>query len=84
MIMTDLLILGGELMVVGMGIVFLFLTMLVFAVNLMPKLIERYMARPPVTDAGSVTPIAAHRTALDPRLVAAISAAIHQYRNSRS
>ncbi|MFA6053397.1 MAG: OadG family transporter subunit, partial [Methylobacter sp.] len=40
--MTEQMSRGIELMLVGMGIVFLFLIMLVVAINLMSALVQRY------------------------------------------
>jgi sodium pump decarboxylases, gamma subunit len=76
-----MLISGVELMMVGMGIVFLFLAMLVFAVHILSKLIERYIV-PSVIVPSSKSVTADHGT-LDSALVAAITAAVHQYRKDR-
>ena len=76
--MSELLMSGVELMVVGMGIVFLFLAMLVVAVNVMSALVERFLPAPlPVS-----SPVATvtKSTVTDPSVVAAISSAVHQYR----
>jgi oxaloacetate decarboxylase gamma subunit len=40
--MTEMMSNGVELMFAGMGIVFLFLTMLVGAINLMSSLVQRF------------------------------------------
>jgi Na+-transporting methylmalonyl-CoA/oxaloacetate decarboxylase, gamma subunit len=40
--MTEQMTSGIELMFAGMGIVFLFLTMLVFAINIMSVLVQRF------------------------------------------
>ena len=76
--MSELLMSGVELMVVGMGIVFLFLAMLVVAVNSMSALVERFLPAPlPVA-----SPVATvtKSTVTDSSIVAAISSAVHQYR----
>ncbi len=67
---------GIELMFVGMGIVFLFLAMLVGAINIMSMLVLRYFpdAPSPVRTPVPVSP--------DASTIAAITAAVHQYRNS--
>jgi oxaloacetate decarboxylase (Na+ extruding) subunit gamma len=72
--MTEEIRSGIELMFVGMGIVFLFLVMLVFAINLMSALVQRYFP-----DASSKL----HDIpgGIDKGTVAAITAAVHQYRN---
>lgn len=57
-----------------MGIVYVFLIMLVFAINGMSALVQRYF---PATPAKTYT-----ATGLtDKATVAAITAAVHQYRN---
>lgn len=71
--MTELIKSGVELMLAGMGIVYVFLIMLVFAINLMSAFLQRYFPAPPAkshTVSGVV----------DKPTVAAISAAVHQYR----
>ena len=66
---------GIELMFVGMGIVFLFLAMLVVAINLMSTLVQRYFPDAP-------TPVRTPVTAItDASTIAAITAAVHQYRS---
>lgn len=75
--MTELMISGVELMVVGMGIVFLFLAMLVLAMKLMSALVQRYFP-----DLPPPNPVrAAVNTGIDASVIAAISAAVHQYRS---
>ncbi len=71
--MNELMSYGVELMLVGMGIVFLFLTLLVVVINLMSKAILRFSPPPPQT--GNVQSAAGNQ-----RVIAAISAAVHQYR----
>ena len=75
--MTELMSSGIELMLVGMGIVFLFLTMLVIVINMMSMLIQRFLPETPPT-ALTVPNIAA---GVDKNTIAAISAAVHAYRN---
>lgn len=45
--MTEMMSSGVELMLAGMSIVFLFLTMLVIAINLMSSLVQRFFRMPP-------------------------------------
>jgi oxaloacetate decarboxylase (Na+ extruding) subunit gamma len=73
--MTEQMGSGIELMIVGMGIVFLFLAMLVIAINLMSMLIQRYFPDAPVPGRTPVT------IGTDASTIAAIAAAVHQYRN---
>ena len=75
--MTEQIKSGIELMFAGMGIVYLFLTMLVVAINLMSGFIQRFF------------PEAKHEVrtlsgAIDKSTVAAISAAVHQYRRKHN
>ncbi len=74
---------GLNLMMFGMGFVFVFLTLLVFATGLMSRLVTRYIPEPaPIARKSprlAATPAAA--AADDQQLVAVISAAIKKYRS---
>ena len=70
--MTEQMTSGFELMFAGMGIVFLFLTMLVGAINLMSAVVQRYFPEVPVSK--SVPGITSD---IDKSVVAAITAAVH-------
>jgi oxaloacetate decarboxylase (Na+ extruding) subunit gamma len=72
--MTEQIRSGIELMFAGMGIVFLFLGMLVVAINLMSALAQRYFPDKSINIRDSASGI-------DKTTVAAITAAIHQYRD---
>ena len=71
---------GLELMVIGMGTVFVFLTLLVVATKTMSVVVQRFaplpLTRLPQTRAESSTPSAEE--------VAAITAALHQHRTNRN
>ena len=71
--MNEMLSAGIELMLIGMGIVFSFLTMLVLAITGMSTIIQRYFP-----DAPQVHP--AGKAIDDAGVVAAITAAVQQYR----
>lgn len=71
--MGPLLLSGVELMLIGMGTVFTFLTLLVVATTLMSKLIQRMLPQPVLSDSENNNPSAQE--------MAAIAAAIHQHRN---
>ena len=75
--MNELLIAGIELMITGMGIVFAFLAMLIVAVNVMSSVIQRYFPVQQVVR--SVSPD--FTATKDPGVIAAITAAVTQYRN---
>jgi oxaloacetate decarboxylase gamma subunit len=66
-------------MFAGMGIVFLFLTMLVGTINLMSAVVQRYF--PEVPASKSVPGIT---TDTDKSIVAAITAAVHMYRKKHN
>ncbi|MGR9037397.1 MAG: OadG family protein [Gammaproteobacteria bacterium] len=72
--MTELMSSGVELMLIGMGIVYFFLALLVVAINIMTSLVRRFFP-----DEQPVTPLA--KPGLDANTVAAITAAIHQHRS---
>jgi oxaloacetate decarboxylase gamma subunit len=77
--LDPLVLAGVELMLVGMGTVFVFLTLLVFVVKLMSAMVARFVTTKDPTAAsvsqntGAVAIPAAH--------VAVIAAAIDQHRN---
>ncbi len=73
---------GVELMLYGMGTVFVFLVLLIVVTSIMSSLLGRFVKPEPV----AVAPKAAGNTAAgstDDHLVAVISAAIHKYRSRR-
>jgi oxaloacetate decarboxylase gamma subunit len=73
-----------ELLVFGMGTVFVFLIMLVIAVNLMSRFIETFFPEPVPPE---LHPPFSERTSDDlpnPQTLAAIQAAIHQHRAKQS
>jgi len=77
--MTEQMTGGIELMFTGMGIVFLFLTMLVVAINLMSALVQRYF--PDIPASRTVPGIT---NDIDKSVVAAITAAVHMYRKKHN
>ncbi|GAB59451.1 OadG family protein [Rheinheimera nanhaiensis] len=77
---AELLLEAASLMLIGMGAVFAFLLLLVFIVQLISRVMQRYFpakatASNVVTTPGSSGPSAA--------VIAAISTAIHQYRQQQ-
>jgi oxaloacetate decarboxylase gamma subunit len=76
---TGLLVQGLELMLLGMGIVFGFLSVLVFTLRGMSHLADR-LDTTPATEAAAAQPIG---VADNRQLVAVISAAVARYRASR-
>jgi oxaloacetate decarboxylase gamma subunit len=71
----DLFMQGLDLMLVGMGTVFVFLTLLVLATALMSHLVRRFL--PPAASAGAI------KDGPHPEEVAAITAAVLRYREER-
>jgi oxaloacetate decarboxylase gamma subunit len=72
--MTDHVTAGLELMMVGMGIVFLFLALLVVAVIIMSRLVSRYLPETP--DVIPARAVAGNNG----NVIAAITVAVHKYR----
>lgn len=76
--MAELLASGVELMIVGMGIVYLFLTMLVMLMSMTSAFLQRFFPAKPPSPPG--TPSSGASAAIDKRTVAAITAAVYEYR----
>ena len=74
--MNEMISAGLELMLLGMGIVFAFLALLVVMVSIMTKVLQRFFPAPSAPDIPLAS--AGHT---DAGVIAAISAAVHQYRN---
>ena len=77
--MTDLLSQGGELMMMGMGAVFVFLILLVFVTSFMSSVVNRLFPEKPVIAVAT----AAATPESDPQLLAVIEQAIQQHRTRR-
>jgi oxaloacetate decarboxylase gamma subunit len=78
---SELLLEGVELMLFGLGSVFVFLVLLIACIRLMSSVIGRF-DNAPTAQPASVTP-AAGAAEMDADLLAAIQAAIHQHRARR-
>lgn len=70
-----------DLMVAGMGFVFAFLIILVFATLLMSKLLHRFGAPEPATPARTPRARSSAPSSVDPDTAEAIKKAIAQYRS---
>ncbi|BFM49458.1 OadG family transporter subunit [Marinomonas sp. THO17] len=79
--MNELVSEGVGLMVLGMGFVFLFLVVLIFATSYMSLLINKYFPDNAVATTSGVSGVATLNHSVDPQIAAAITAAIHQHRN---
>jgi oxaloacetate decarboxylase gamma subunit len=75
---VNLVVEGAKFMVLGMSIVFLFLVLMIFAMNVMSKVIHRYFPEPLPTPAKPAAPAADKL-----KKVAAIAAAIHHHNKSK-
>ncbi len=69
---------GVDLMLYGMGTVFVFLTVLVIATTIMSALVQRFFPQAP--EPVRAASIAAPAGVNDPKLIAIIKAAIDQHR----
>ncbi len=65
---------GIEIMLVGMGTVFLFLAMLIVTVNVMSKIVQHFLSQK-INEQSTLV------HTIDPSVIAAISTAVHHYRN---
>jgi oxaloacetate decarboxylase (Na+ extruding) subunit gamma len=72
-----------ELLVFGMGTVFVFLALLVIAVNVMSRVIETSFPEPIVLDV-QLTRAKADNNLVDTRTLAIIQAAIRQHRDNNT
>ncbi|HEY7774332.1 MAG TPA: OadG family protein [Marinagarivorans sp.] len=73
---------GLDLMIFGMGTVFVFLTLLVFLTRAMSWFVNRYLPEPePVIPS---VPKPADSSRVDPVVIAVIQKAIHQHRKKQA
>jgi oxaloacetate decarboxylase gamma subunit len=80
--MSELMTEALELMVVGMGFVFVFLAVLVFLTSIMSKLINKYLPAP--APVAAKAPKVKNQTASqDAQLLAVLSAAVAEYRSDQ-
>lgn len=81
---NELLNQGVDLMLVGMGVVFVFLALLIIATGLMSKIVGTYFPEPtPATPSRAAAPESSPDIP-DDRILAAIKAAIAEHRKSRA
>ena len=76
--MAEMMSSGIELMFAGMGIVFLFLTMLVVVINIMSSLLQRFFPDAPTSQVAAAASVS---SGIDKSIIAAITAAVHQHRS---
>jgi oxaloacetate decarboxylase (Na+ extruding) subunit gamma len=75
--MNELMSSGIELMLTGMGIVYAFLALLVVTIKMMTALVSRFFPETPLEFA------AVPDNSSEPQVIAAITAAVHQYRSQQ-
>ncbi|MBY4675677.1 OadG family protein [Marinobacterium arenosum] len=72
---------GLNLMVFGMGFVFVFLTLLVFATGIMSKVVGKYAPEPQPKAAAPKAAKPAAASSSNDELIAVMTAAVHKYRS---
>jgi oxaloacetate decarboxylase gamma subunit len=77
----ELLVSGVKLMLIGMGIVYLFLALLVWVIGVTSKLINRYSLVQPQFPSPLAPARVQETEGDDGELVAVITAAIHKYQD---
>jgi oxaloacetate decarboxylase gamma subunit len=80
LMVTDMLTDAVELMAIGMVTVFIFLSLLVLMVQLMTMSVRRFF---PTKKVSSSTVEVVESDVISPRIVAAITAAVHQHRQQQ-
>lgn len=81
--MNGLLEDGVGLMVLGMGFVFLFLVVLIFATGYMSRLLNYLFPETPIVVASKPVSQNLSSSGVDAQMTAVITAAVHQHRNSK-
>ena len=80
----DLILSGINLMLIGMGVVFSFLILLVYSMLMMSRLAKMADSGKVVAESKPITPIVQSSAGARVELVAVISAAINRYRATQS
>ncbi|RBP79951.1 oxaloacetate decarboxylase [Marinomonas rhizomae] len=82
--MNGLLEDGVGLMVLGMGFVFLFLVVLIFATGYMSRLLNYLFPEAPAVAAPKLAAKNLSTSGVDAQMAAVITAAVHQHRNNKN
>ncbi len=80
--MSELMSDAINLMIVGMGFVFVFLVILVFLTSLMSKMVNKYLPAPAPVAAKASKP-KNQNASPDAQLLAVLSAAVSEYRSDQ-
>ncbi|MCW8194005.1 oxaloacetate decarboxylase [Proteobacteria bacterium 005FR1] len=81
---NELISQGINLMLLGMGVVFVFLTLLVFATSFMSALVMRYFPEPHPEPPVKAPPISSATTQPDARLLNILKAAVEEHRSKHN
>lgn len=79
---SELISEGINLMLFGMGFVFVFLTLLVFVTTLMSSVVNK-LVKPAPSPANNPAPVSASAAGNNDELIAVMTAAVHKYRSGR-
>lgn len=79
---SGLLLEAANLLLVGMGFVFVFLTILIYAVNALKAFCERFPGQEPQAPVRAQAAKAPSTAVADNNVIAAISAAVHAHRQA--
>ncbi|WP_245543219.1 OadG family protein [Oceanospirillum maris] len=79
---SELISEGINLMLFGMGFVFVFLTLLVFVTGLMSSTVNKLVKPAPVV-ANKPAPVSAPAAGNNDELIAVMTAAVHKYRSGK-
>ena len=79
--MNEAMTQGVELMLTGMGIVFLFLVMLIAVVKLIAYCVATFIPEVKVATVSDTSSTVVSSNAISPNVTAAITAAVHQHRS---
>lgn len=77
---SELISEGIGLMLFGMGFVFVFLTLLVFATTAMSNVVQKYVKPAPAETNNKPAPASAPAAGSNNELVAVLTAAVHKFR----
>jgi len=76
---TNLIVEGFKFMGLGMGTVFLFLIVMIFAMNFMSKIVNKFFPEPKVSESTAAA-VAANTQDNSKKVAAAITAAVKHHR----